>query len=194
MDKKPLSTKSLLALVGCVVMLGVAGYMTFFRESGRRAPRGGTMYFIDFNTRKVFVGPEGFSPIKAPSGDGGDGEPDGYLAFIYTCGDRFEASGLTVNQIVERGGRVAYISMYTPEARAAQEELWATSFGDGDPKLNQLTTTVRRGHMVRAIDDGSPWHQADTDAAYALAVAAQRACAESGGTLERLVPKGSRAE
>lgn len=134
---------------------------------------------------RVFVATEGRSPVEAPSGPAPDGAPAGYLAMVYTCAERIDADGKTLDDLEAAGGGIAMVSRYLPEAAAAQVELHEGSFSDTDPKLYELMSTIRNGREVadpRSLD----WVSADSAAAFALRTAAKDRCRE--GRPREIVP------
>jgi len=154
--------------------LTATGWMIFGPEE-RRAVRGGTAYFLDLNTREIFVGPGYISPVEAPSGDRPDGGLAGVRATVYTCGDPLDPIGLTPEELRDLGGGVGYVSKYTPEAREAIEERRTRSFEDGDPQLIRLTQAIRAGHLVATLD-AERWYQADTREGFEITTAWRDAC------------------
>lgn len=145
------------------------------RTTLKQAPPERPAYFIDLNTERIFVAGGDTSPVRAPSGRLPDGGEAGFRAYIYTCGQRFDARGLTLEQLRAKGGEVAYISMYTPESREAQVELRETAFSDEDLRLYDLLKIIRAGHLMRSLDS-EEWVQADSEAAYRLEIAPQDRC------------------
>lgn len=168
-----------------VLFLAALGF-TFLRGDPRSGTRGGSDYYLDLNTMTVFTADEYHSPVRSPSGNGGDGEPDGYRAYVYTCGEPFDADGMTLDQLAENNAGVAYISRYTDDARAAQDELRSRSFGDGNPEAQRLTHAIRAGHFIRSPDADSPWVHADSNEAYQILIAVNDACGR--GRLKELYP------
>ncbi|TVR99553.1 MAG: hypothetical protein EA423_12485 [Phycisphaerales bacterium] len=145
------------------------------RTTMKKAPPERPAYFIDLNTERIFVAGGDTSPVRAPSGRLPDGGDAGFRAYIYTCDQPFDARGLTLEQLRNKGGDIAYISMYTPESREAQVELRGTAFSDEDLRLYDLMKIIRAGHLIRSLDSEA-WVQADSEEAYKLEMAPHDRC------------------
>ncbi len=170
------------------ICLGAAALSWTIR--GRGEPAGlSDAYYFDMNTTKIFRAPGPRSPVAAPSGPASDGTPAGYKAYVFACGGGLDPVGLTLAELKARGGGIAFISRYTDDGAAAQQELAGANFPDNDKRYSELTTRARAGHMVRA-PEGTQWVQSDSAAATDLLTVISTLCKD--GHPRRLIPPGSR--
>jgi len=158
-----------------LVCLGLAAWITFGRGGRSTAPPTHARYFLDLNTDTLFVEATDVSPIQAPSGPRPDGSPAGVRARVVSCSGSIDARDMTVAELQDAGGMIAYVTMFTPEALEAQTELRQGAFSDADERLHTLKKTIRQGQLV-ALHPGLEWVQVDSGEGYDVEMWWRQAC------------------
>lgn len=123
-----LNNNSAVATIVAVVILVVSlGIIVWSNKGGSRAAV--DVYFYDLNTNQLIVQQAGvIAPVDTGSGTAeyGDGEtgPAGVMATVYACDDCSAIKeGMSVEEIAAAGGRLAYFSRYSAQAKAMQEKM-----------------------------------------------------------------------
>lgn len=125
-----LNNNSAVATIVAVVILVVSlGIIVWSNKGGSGAAV--DVYFYDLNTNQLIVQQAGVvAPVDTGSGtvDYGDGTtgPAGVMATVYAC-DNCDAiqEGMSAEEVAAAGGRIAYFSRYSAEAKALQEKMIA---------------------------------------------------------------------
>lgn len=160
-----LEDRPALGVLIAAACIGLAVWVTINSLSDKAAPKLRGSYYLDTNAMKLFAEISDHSPVDAPSGSAGDGTPAGYRAFVVACGNVVEADGMTLEELRAQDAFVAYVERFSDEARAAQEEIRTSSFGDNDERLYQLKAIVRKGHEVAELPELN-WVGVDTREGY----------------------------
>jgi hypothetical protein len=100
-----------LAFLGILYQMGVFG-------GGDRTDRA---YYFDRNTERMVVGDtDATPPIDTGSGEY-NGEPAGVRVTIFACGSCSNFKGMTMQEVADNGGYVAYLTKYPLEMKRELE-------------------------------------------------------------------------
>lgn len=161
-----------------VVVLIASVAVIYMSWPGGAGGGGGDAYFYDPGTQTLFTGSgDAMPPIPAPS-DSGD-EASGVRAQVFACGGcPSNLSGTSVDELDEHGAFIAYLEMYTEEARAAAEREATTP----EEEMAQFQA-MEAGHMVRPLE-GERWVRTDSRAGVEIV--------GGGARMQQGCPDGSR--
>ncbi len=149
---------TILVLVGCATFI----FRGFWNE---RPAKVGDVYYYDLNTQKVFMGAASMEQsVDAPSGPNSKGEPAGVRAYILSCEECANYTGMTTNQVEEAGGYIAYL-YYTPKTQKSSE----IPHGMG-PSMGGIPDP-----FLRAAS-GGPWMLSTSPEGLRLIAASQEYC------------------
>jgi hypothetical protein len=174
-----LNKNSAVVTIAAVVLLILSLAFIIMNISGPPRPRERVIpvYFYDLNTNQLFVGQsDQVPPIYAPSQPDKQGIPKGVRAFVYSCGECDDES--------ERF--IAYLEMYTPEAKAARERMQRIVRGEEQPPGDmgegsaeaaemQMYEMWEQGRLMRLLNDDN-WVPAMSEEAMQMLQHLERMC------------------
>jgi len=94
-----------------VVCVGLLVYQVFGGGTGQESG-----YFLDTNANEVFIADHTTDPIEAPSGSMDNGDPAGFRARIYTCGECGDYAGMNLKEVKAANATVAFIVRSPPSS------------------------------------------------------------------------------
>lgn len=159
--------RGILTVIACVLVIGAAGYLIARALMPTRTlvPNA---YFLDQNTRKIFVAPASMlAPVATPSGNF-ENEPAGVRLFLFSCTPCPSFDGKTLDDAKAMGVTIGWVERYSPEAKRKLDA--------GDTS----SETVIEGLQLRAATGGR-WLSPGTREATALRETVSRMCAGNPG-------------
>lgn len=144
-----MNNNSAIVTVGAVALLCVAVGLLIYESRGPSYYIPSKAYFYDLNTGKLFAASaKDIPPIAAPSGPYHGDKAGGVKAYIYACGScPDDLSGQTAEQLESKKIYVAYLEMYTAEAKQAQEKAMQ------NPNTMDPAIYEDKGHLVKKVTD-----------------------------------------
>lgn len=166
-----MNNNSALVTIAAVVLLVISLGVIIMQTRGPGSVRAIDLYFYDLNTGKLFVAKsDHIPPIKAPSGPFGEqGLPGGVRAHVFSCGECGDFTGMTAEQVVQAGGYIAYLEMYTPQGKAA------LTADPSDPNAAPMMIDPMEQTLVKPVD-GDQWMSMYSERGYRMTDAAMQQC------------------
>ena len=143
-----MNRNSALVTIAAVVVLVVALGLIIMQSRGpRRSASPVDAYYFDMGSGRIFVSASAqIAPIDAPSGPYRE-SPGGVRVYIFACAGCGDYEGMSVGQVRERGGHVAWLEMYDP----AVKEQFTRGRQPGPMMMTgRLVKTVDAEHWVRS--------------------------------------------
>lgn len=166
---------TILAVVVLVISLGV-----IIMQTRGRGPMGPIdLYFYDLKTGKLFIAKsDQIPPIDAPGGplETPQGpKPAGVRAHVFACGECPSLDGMTADQVAQTGAYIAYLEMYTEQAKQMMTQAAQAAQGGGQAAPPPMMMDPTEQTLVKRVEDTS-WQQMYSQPGYMLADQAVKDC------------------
>lgn len=159
-EDSPFKSRTMLVIIAtCSLGLCALIAMIIFRGE-KQTGINGNAYFLDLNTKTLFVAPlNSTPPIDAPSGPGADGKPAGVRAHLYRCDESGpDLDGMTIDQIKISGAYIGYLEKRTDAFKAfiAQSETGSPPDPNMAARMVKQPNLISDPEGIRWVPDASP--------------------------------------
>ena len=168
---------TIVAVVILVISLGIIVWQT----TGGGGNHVVDVYYYDVNTGEIFLGKsDEIPPIEAPSGPI-DGQPAGYRAYVFACGDcpsNSEIVGATPEQLSGMNTFVGWVKKYTQDAKAAIERTENAENLSPEEEMEQIEAWENGEVIKRTTDPDNAWVQSESRQGIRIQEETSQRCAE----------------